>query len=106
MGFKPGDKIAVYDGPGRLVARVVSVDERGSVLAEYRRVGTERLRALWHPKQCRKIVKKKRRKLVANVSATGELIGAYISSSSPLGYFHENNEVIRFIEEIKREHKK
>jgi DNA repair exonuclease SbcCD ATPase subunit len=59
MKFKFGDRVAVYRTSGRITGKIVRIHE-GLLLVNYHESGY----AVWlHPKQCRKLVKKKNKNI-------------------------------------------
>lgn len=63
--FKAGDRVAVYDGADRAVGRVSAIFSSANyLLVALDSDQPPRLRGKrWHPKQCRKLVKRERRRV-------------------------------------------
>lgn len=94
MKFKVGERVAVYDGFGRDIGIVEEI--RDGILS----IGSEDSdRFVAHPKQCRRLVKKPKRRVFLRESAGGNLTSGWtidIDTASDFG--HPNGKWIEFIE--------
>lgn len=68
--FEVGDRVAVYDGGKRKTGKVSAVDEMfGTLGVDY---DLPDRRCFVHPKQCRRLVKRERRRALLSMSKDGE----------------------------------
>lgn len=98
MALKPGDRIRVY-GHGPDLTHVfdrtiVSINDEGYIETD----GGENC----HPKQCRKLVRKERRRILVNINQSGGISGVCfkgkVKIESLLGDFYSDNDTVEFIE--------
>lgn len=109
MSFKVGDRVAVYGGnsgktlwvngkPGTIVC-IFHNDGRLNVNFDDKKLGQART---FHTKQCRRLVKKERRKILVSISQTGEIRGARMTvdtlGGTQLGNFFSDNDTVEFRE--------
>lgn len=59
MSFKVNERVVVYHGGDRNIGEICQIYDQGTILVDTAEAG----RIVAHPKQCRRLVKKIRRKL-------------------------------------------
>lgn len=104
MKFKVGDKVAVYDRTYNLargVGKVVEIDDHPATGV---RVRVPNYQDFWfHPKQCRRLVKKERRRMWVRFDQHGTVLST--STRFPSGnpdYSMLNSELVEFVEVKKK----
>lgn len=101
MAFKEGDRVRVYGlrGHSPFVAKITGLDGRGNATVLSSVTGT----IVVHTKQCRRLVKKERRRIWATENFLGknDYVGALFSKDAPT--LPDCSEIwVEFIEVIKK----
>lgn len=73
--FKAGDRVAVYAGPMRIIGAIALIEPDGHIILD-------KYENVWHPKQCRRLIKKQRREVWIRQSSEGGLTSGWMFSLS------------------------
>lgn len=100
--FKAGDRCAYYFEPGRFTGTVERITPNGHLEIIPDKGST---RKFMHPKQCRRLRRKKRREFEISISSSGEIKGcSEIGDSNQwksIGFFYKDNNIVH-VREVRK----
>jgi hypothetical protein len=100
MKFQVGDRVAVYayqhqTSPGRRIGRVSSISHYGNIVVRFDSFGPV---GFFHPKQCRKLVKKEPRRVWINISPSGTMGAVWRNETKAKAVSDPEDITVEFVE--------